>query len=79
MNNFFRGLIFGIVGLFTGFVGIFIGLAIASAALNSQTSGHTMISLHFTSPIGMAALAFLAMMFFAGFSFGARRHSAQTH
>jgi len=80
MNNFFRGLIFGIAGLFVGFLAIFVTLAIASATLNSQTSGHeVLISLHFTSPFGAAALGFLLLMFFGGFAYGTRRHGPLTH
>ena len=79
MNNFFRGMLAGIGALIAGFVVIVIALSIASAILNSQTSGHMVISLHYTSPLGVALLAFLALLFFGGFSYGARHHSAQTH
>ncbi len=79
MNSFFRGLMFGIAGLFAGFVAIFVVLSIVSAFVSSQASGHTVISLHILSPYGAVAFAFLLLMFFGGFSFGARRHTAPTH
>ena len=79
MSSFFRGLMFGIAGLFAGFVAIFVVLSIMSAMLSGQASGHTVISLHILSPYGAVAFAFLLLMFLSGFSFGARRHSTQTH
>jgi hypothetical protein len=79
MNDIFRGLMFGIAALVAGFIAIFIALAMASAILSSQDSGHSVISLHFMSPIGVAVLAFLLLTFAGGFSYGARRHGVQTH
>jgi hypothetical protein len=78
MNNVARGMTFGVMAVVAAFI-FFLVVLSAVSAMVSGAQGHTVISVHFMSPIGAGVLGFFALAFVGGFLYGARGRSSHAH